>query len=511
MNFKKVISPILISLLMFNVAFASNDAALKTTVETIEKTPVVEKNLSITIEEAVNIGLENSIDLKMVKNEIDMSALKQDRADRISKKLEDGDDKIKKGSSEINKNQKLLNAKKQELAYAEALINAENEEDKKIITEDGKVIPLKNYGENASYVETEYRKKLENKKDELIANEAILDSAKASLDSGKTTLSDSLKEAGLSISENLNLGDLDSYNVDATSNLMTTMADVAYDVTSASFDIYKNQIAMLIQKNYYDVLKAQKIVEMKEKAMERAKKQFQFAKDSYEVGMKAKDDMLLGDVYYKSTQLELTKAKGDLENALVELKKNMNIPLETKLVLTDVLIDEKEIPDLEEGLKSGLANRLELKKTLGQMTIYDLNFEKAKGKYPDITYQYKEANLLKEKSHLEYAKAYSMVESSINQSYETLMTVGNMMDTAKAMVEKAKESVEIAEYKYKEGFSTENSLLKKLDLESAAGTIVEVLAAEENLSNVEEKVVEIMYNYNLAKVKYYNDTGKFIY
>lgn len=507
MKFKKVISPILISLLMFNVAFASNDAALKTTVETIEKTPVVEKNLSITIEEAVHIGLENSIDLKMVKNEIDMSALKQDRADRLSKKLEDGDDKIKKGSSEINKGQKELDAGKQQLAYGKELLKNDI-----ILDENGNKVSLKDLDENVAKVaKAAFEKKLEESEKEIIASKAMLDSAKDSLDSGKTTLSDSLKEAGVSISENLNLGDLDSYNVDATSNLMTTMADVAYDVTSASFDIYKNQIAMLIQKNYYDVLKAQKIVEMKEKAMERAEKQFQFAKDSYEVGMKAKDDMLLGDVYYKSTQLELTKAKGDLETALVELKKNMNIPLETKLVLTDVLIDEKEIPDLEEGLKSGLANRLELKKTLGQMTIYDLNFEKAKGKYPDITYQYKEANLLKEKSHLEYAKAYSMVESSINQSYETLMTVGNMMDTAKAMVEKAKESVEIAEYKYKEGFSTENSLLKKLDLESAAGTIVEVLAAEENLSNVEEKVVEIMYNYNLAKVKYYNDTGKFIY
>jgi hypothetical protein len=39
-------------------------------------------------------------------------------------------------------------------------------------------------------------------------------------------------------------------------------------------------------------------------------------------------------------------------------------------------------------------------------------------------------------------------------------------------------------------------------MEDAGGTIFEVLAAEEKLSEVEEKVVEIVYGYNLAKSKY---------
>jgi hypothetical protein len=38
-----------------------------------------------------------------------------------------------------------------------------------------------------------------------------------------------------------------------------------------------------------------------------------------------------------------------------------------------------------------------------------------------------------------------------------------------------------------------------------------VLAAEENLAAIEEKVVQIIYGYNLAKMKYFNDIGYFIY
>lgn len=502
MRKNKIILSLLISLLIFNVAFAVEE-------------PVKEKqNLSLTIEEAVQLGLENSIDLKMVRNEIDLSALKQDRTEHLSEKLEDGNHKIKKGSEEISKNQKLLDQKKGELDKAQGaldmgIVPSDIRLDDETVIKGG--TPLIALGDDKDTVANLIQNELNSNRTALEENQRLLDGKKSELSEGKSSLIDSLQEAGTTISAKLNFDSLGSLSIDSTADLMTTMANISYEVTNASYDIYKNQIAMLIQKNYYDVLKAQKILAVKEKAMERAKKQYEFAKDSYDVGMKAKDDMLLAEVYYKSTQIECRKAEGDLENALIELKKNLNVSLDTDIVLTDVLVDERETPDLEEGLKSGLENRLEIRKTLGEVAIYDLNFEQTRKKYPDMTYQHKEAKLLKEKARLGYDKAFQGVETSIKQSYETLMTVGDMMENAKEMVEKARESVEIAEFKYKEGFGVESSLLKKLDLESAAGTIVEVLAAEENLSNVEEKVVEIIYSYNLAKVKYYNDAGKFIY
>lgn len=489
MRKNKFVIAVLVSLLVFNVAFAVEDSTKTKEEKATGKDTKVEKDLSLTIEEAVELGLENSIDLKMVKNEINLSALKQDRTEYLSEKLEDGKKSLKDGKKQLGEAQ-------------EALDNGIAPVDMKL--PDGTTIKK---GTNINSLPIPEESKHQIKAG--IQNK--INSSREELGAGQSSLIDSLQEAGTSISDNLKFDSLHSLNVDSTSDLMTTMADISYEVTNASYDIYKNQIAMLIQKNYYDVLKGEKIVEVKKKAMERAKKQYQFAKDSYDVGMKAKDDMLLADVYYKGTQIEYRKAEGELENALIELKKNLNLPLDTNIDLTDVLVDEREIPDLEEGLKSGLKNRLEIKKTLGEVAIYDLNFEKTKKKYPDMTYQYKEAKLLKEKARLNYDKTFQNVETSIKQSYETLITVGDMLDKAKDMVDKAKESVEIAEYKYKEGFGTESSLLKKLDLESAAGTIVEVLAAQENLSNVEEKVVEIMYSYNMAKVKYYNDAGKFEY
>jgi hypothetical protein len=445
--------------------------------------------LNLTIEEAVKLGIKNSIDLRQIKNEIDLSALKQERSEYLGKKLKDGEERIEEGEEEISEAQQALN---NGIAPVD------------ITLPDGTTV-LKGTSIDSLPISDEMKQQIKS------GIEQKLDENKQQLESGKYSLTNSLQEAGSTLSNKLNFDSLDALNVESTSDLITTMANVSYEVTRASYDIYKNKIAMLIQKNYYDVLKAQKILEVKKKAMDRGKKQYEFAKAGYETGMKAKDDMLLAEVYYKGTQIEYEKARGELQKTLVEFKKSLNIPLDTKVVLTDVLVNEREIPDLEKGVDSGLKNRLEIKKALGEVGVYDLNFELTKRKYPDNTFQYREAKLLKEKARINYEKTYSEVKSSIRKSYETLKMAGEMLEIAKDMTKGAKESVEIAEYKYKEGFGAPNSFLKKLDLESAAGTIVEVLAAEENLAEVEEKVIEIIYGYNLAKMKYYNDIGKFIY
>lgn len=454
-----------------------------------EKAEEDEGVMRLTLEEAVELGLKNSISLKQVENEINLSAVAKKRAHYLSDKLKDADETISEGWSKIN--------------------SAENYIDSGIAPQDiqlpdGTVIP-EGTNINELPLDSETKEQIINEIKQNIADQ------KENLLNGELTLIDSLQEAGSTLSDKLNFESLDSLSLDSTADLMEAMADISYEVTSASYGIYKNKIALLIQNSYYNVIKAEKLLEAKKKAMERAKKQFQFAKDGFEEGMKSKDEMLLAGLYYKGAQIEYQKAEGELKNALIELKKDLNIPLDKEVVLEYVLADNIEEVSLEEGLKSGLKNRLEIKKALGEVAVYDLNFELTKRKYPPNTFQYKEASLLKEKARLNYEKTRLEVESSIRQSYETLKAAGEMLKTSKEMVDEAKENLEIAEFKYKEGFGVETTFLKKLDIESAAGTIVEVLAAEENLADVEEKVVNIMYGYNLAKMKYFNDIGKLIY
>lgn len=458
-----------------------------------------EKVLELDIQEAVEIGLENSISLEKVRNEIDLSEVKKRRAKSASKKLEDGDDRLGDARKILNEKESELNAAKDQIKQ-ELIGSGISEDIAKEILDKGKApegitLPDKILGAIG----------------ELSKSEELLSEKWETLGKGERSLVEGLQTAGTTISGNLNFDSLDQLPVNATSNVLTTMSNVAFEVTKASYDIYKNQIAMLIQKSYYDVLKAKQMLEVKERAMERGKKQYEFVNASYEEGMKAKDDMLMSQIYYQGTEIEYNKALGEYENALTEFKKNINIPLDKEVVLTQVMEDEGEIPDIDYGIENGLKERLEIRKSFGEVIVYETNFENVEKKYPSNTFQNKEARLLKEKARINYKDTVLNVKNSIYQSYETLKSTGEMLKTAKGMVEQARENLEIAQYKYKEGFGVETSLLKKLDLESSAGTIIEVLAAEEKVAEVEEKVVQIKYGYNLAKMKYYNDIGDLIY
>jgi len=445
--------------------------------------------LKISIQDAVRLGLENSVDLKQVQNQIDLSDLTLERARYQSKKLKNADKELDEGSSTL---QAAKNALNQGIAPVDITLPS------------GTVIP-KGTNINTLPLDEDTKKTIKN------AIQQELENGLSSLTAGKSLLDAALKEAGSEFSDQLDIQSLTSLDIDSTQDLMTTMAQVSNEVTAASYDIYKNQIALLIQKSYYDALKAQKMLEVKQKAIDRAKKQYEITVASYKNGMKAKDDMLLAELYYKQTLIEYQQALADLNNAMTELKKNMNVSQDTELILTDVLADKVEEQNLEEGIKNGLVNRLEMKKAFGQVVVYDLTFDSVKGIYPENTFQYREAALKKEKAWLEYEKTKSEVESSIRQSYETMQRTGEMLKLTQQMVDKAKQVLEIAQYKYNEGFGEDNSLLKSLNLDSLGGTILEVRAAQENLANVEEKVVEVMHGYNLARMNYFNNIGKFVY
>jgi len=454
--------------------------------------------LKLTLEEAVKLGLENSIQLEQVKNEIDLKHLALDRAEYLSDKLEDADERISEGKRQLSEAQTAIN-------------NDIAPQDIPLTDEQGNVVYIVEKGTNlndlvnAGIITEEGKSQIKQQMQE------ELDKQREQLESGELTLINSVQEAGDTLSTKLDFSSLDALSLNSTTDLMTTMAEVSYEVAKASYDIYRNKIALLIQKSYYDVLKAKKLLEVKEKAVQRAEKQYHITKAAFEEGMKARDELLLAQLYYEKTQIEYEKARGELNTALIELKKNLNIPMDTGIELSHVLADEVEELDLEEGLAEGMKNRLEVKKALGEVIVYDLNFELTRKKYPSNTFQYKEAKLLKEKARLNFEQTKREVEASIRKSYETMQSAARMLEKSRDMINQAKEIVEIAQYKYNEGFGVENSLLRQLNLESTAGTIVEVLAAQENLTEVEEKVVEIMYGYNLARMKYLNDIGRFVY
>ena len=419
-----------------------------------------EKNLNLTLDDAIKIATENNYILKSLEVDLEAADLSLDRAKHNERKINKGQDKLDDARDILSQ----ING---------ALSNPELSPTEK------------------QYLEAQ-RKKVEE-----------------GLKGGEGSMDLAIEGANSVIADKLNIDVERVLAVNSTTELMTTMANLQNEVTKDGYIIAQKQIGLITRQKYYEVIKTEKIENLKKIALERATAQYKMAKDAYEAGMKAKDDVLLSQAQVNLMNVDYRKASMNRKNAEIELKKVMNVDLNKDIHLVQDFTTTKLEANLEDGLKQGSEKRIEIRKAQAQYLVDKLNFELTSGQYPDNTYQYKEAKIKMEKSKVTIDSAAKEVEASIMQSYEAVEATADMLAYTEGVVENAKESLEIAEFRYKEGYGFETTVIKNANLQDMAGTMVEVIAAQERLADIEEKVIEVIFNYNLARDKYLNDIGSY--
>jgi outer membrane protein TolC len=420
-----------------------------------------EKKLELTLKEAVITAVENNLQLKAAEQQVNLNEFYKERTDYNIDKFQDAENDIDDARDMLNQ-----------------------------------VIDLINYynliGEDTTQLESQ-KQALQN-----------------GIQSGETLLGSSLAEANENIADKINLETSKILGVNSTSDLMEVMADTAVDVSKTGYKMGKQKIALLAEKSFYDVIKSQNMLEVKEKALKRAKGQYEIVKAAYEVGMKAKDDMLLAQSQMEFMSADLEKVKGDLKNSKIILKEVLNIPFDKEIILKDIKCQDAEKFDLQEGLNAGLQNRLEMRRAAGEYMVDKLNFELTARKYTSNTFMYREAELKSKASEIDLMIQKQKIESDIRQSYNTLIATEKMKEHIQNSLKNAKENLEIAEYRYNTGFGVPSSNLKSIQAEELTGTIMEVLAAQETVAEIEEKIVEIESGYNLAVSNYLTSIGEYL-
>lgn len=491
----------------------------------------------LTIDEAVAYGLEHSIALEKIKNQADIAKLVKDNAIDVRNDLI-------KADSELNNAYYLIDDGRNEIYNGEAqLDSAQTALDNGIAPQDipltqlGITIPagshIKSYLENVvsmaypnapseqinAIVESTYSQIINTVQGILDTNSDTLTSSKKKLEastqsylSSKSQYDVALQYAMANVANKLSTSTISSLKTKPLTDLIVKMANTQDEVTSYSIHIYKNKMALLIQNSYYKALKEQKLLEVKQKATERGKLQYELAKVAYEVGAKSKDDLILAKTYYDSMIMSQELQLKDYHAALLELKTNMNMDLSKDIKLAEVEAVTDEAFDLTQGISSGLKSRLEMKMADAQVDLYNyLMTAVDESDYSSSSNQYKEAKLLQQKADIERNGAALQVESDIRTSYSTMTSMQKIVAKSKELEAGAKETVEIAKVKYEVGFGYDNALLAQLNLESMSGTLVEVIAAEENLVSIQEKEIEAINGYNLSRLKYLNDIGILLY
>ncbi len=298
----------------------------------------------------------------------------------------------------------------------------------------------------------------------------------------------------------------------------------------------RKEVIYQVLEQYYNLLKAEKMLEVAQQRVEQAQNFVEVAEANYEVGMFTKTDLLQAKVNHTRAQQGVLQAKNRLQMAKLALKNELDIQDKTKLSLKEELTQEevKQLP-AEEAYQYALEHRAQIELLNLQEENLKLNLERAKkdkwlpnlnlmGNYQQqgtdwdslqdaegdwqvmVTASYnlfsggrKEAKVKQVASQLDkFAASKEQAKEGIKlEVQQTLLSVDEAqqrIELTKLNLEKAEENLEQVELKYEEGMVTTSDILE----------------AQTTLGEVKTDYYQAVYDYNLAAAKLKKVLGKSI-
>ena len=222
----------------------------------------------------------------------------------------------------------------------------------------------------------------------------------------------------------------------------------------------------------------------------------QYAKDNLKTAQLKSTLGLTSDIdlmYANNAVLKATIDKANAERALdysrMDFNKALNLPLDTKIELTDkiacVKYDEVTVAEKAELAK---ANRMEAIQAKEQLEL-DKKLLEVTGKfYMPNTYGYKKAQFNAMTSEDTYKSTLNTVQLSVYKAYNDMVSAYASLEWLDAQITLQQKVYDIAKIKYEQGISANS----------------EVTDALNKLLDAKLNKAQAMLGYNLAKTKFTN-------
>ena len=298
------------------------------------------------------------------------------------------------------------------------------------------------------------------------------------------------------------------------------------NVSEASLEEARNALYYQVEADYLTVLKAEKMLEMRKKALERAEENKRLISKKLEIGQASRLDSLNAEVYLNRSRLNLSSAKKEHQIARrvflnllgighqceillapVEIKKDIYLPdIDTLIAIS--LMKRPRIRSAYENLKNAKVAHwgsiLSFLPSLSFKWFWNYNSENFPERFSTIregttktSGWYASANLNLFSYPFEVSKTKTVVDkASLNLLNERLVVVKEVkeawleciniyenLNLARSLFETAKESSKLAELQYNMG------LISTLEL----------LQVENELLNAEITYLFALYDCTLAK------------
>jgi outer membrane protein len=263
------------------------------------------------------------------------------------------------------------------------------------------------------------------------------------------------------------------------------------EYSKASMTQTKNDIILSVHEAYYNLLKTRKFEEVAVQSVEERKAHLKDAEAFYKAGLIPKNDMLQSEVELAGAQIDLLRAKNLSIMALARLNTLLRRPVETEIVIEDILKYEPSAISWDLAVEQAQKYRPELKQSEIAIEQADKNITLAQAPYlPALSVS---ANYLKQGDN-PFAQEYPLGPSEVK--------------TAQATLEwrfwawgQSKDEMAVARYNMKKAQESKTELVDNIILQ-VRGAFVDLKEAEYNIAVTEKAIEQAEEDFRINQSRY---------
>lgn len=287
----------------------------------------------------------------------------------------------------------------------------------------------------------------------------------------------------------------------------------------------ENDISYEVRRQFYNLVKAQKLLEVREEGVERSRGQLERAESLYELGAVAKSDVLRAKVNLAQAELDLITVINVVELEKVRLAKMMGLGYDREISIESDLTFEEVDFDPQDLQEMAAANRPDLRAAAERLRAGRAGLRSAKGgNYPSFfgsfNWRWRDDEFPNSTDDFDSRYTWDVAMGIRIPIFDGMLTRGNIGDARAALTTREREYEDmrdVVELEIKEALigleeARQRIRLSEQQLESAQesyklaeeqyevglGTILELTEAGVELTLAESQRVDAITDYKVA-------------
>lgn len=307
------------------------------------------------------------------------------------------------------------------------------------------------------------------------------------------------------------------------------LAKLGVDQAEIQLDLAKLDLALRVKEAYFDILGADKAVEVAQKDVEARESNYKVASSFYKVGMIPINELLQAEVELADSKQALVRAEIAAKAARATFNTVLARPVNEPFEIEDILSHKPSVGEYESFVKQALQNRPEIKAIDNGLLQADQRIRLAKSKYyPEIAFNYDyikegdsfdvsgfpgdedsdrwEAQAVATWTFWQWGKTYYSTKEQESVKKELMQTKMGLEDNIRLEVKEAvlalereEKNIPTTQKAVEQG--EENLRVSSERYKAQVTTITEVLDAQTRLSQARLNYYRALYDHNLARAR----------